>query len=212
MEDYDIIVDNRELKSEAVKELFRNNIKIVNKQLEIGDFILNNEIVCERKHVDDFVNSILDGRLFQQAKELARIPKKLLIIEGEQDIYSVRNVHANAIKGAIASIALDFKIPLLFTKDGKDTAQLFYTIIKRYEKTKNDAQLRKTSAMSDKDELEYIISSIPNVGRRTAQNLLKKFRTIRNIVNAEEKELSETEGVGKITAKKIRETTERRYE
>ncbi len=213
MDGYRIVVDNRELKNGVVKELFRNNIKIINEQLEVGDFIIPDNIACERKSVEDFVNSMLDGRLFKQVKDLIQnFQKPFLIIEGTKDIYSVRNVHANAIRGAIASLAIDFKIPLIFTKDEKDTAHFFIAIIKREAQEKREAEIRgKTKPLTDDELMEYIISSFPGVGRRTAKNILEHFKTITGFVTSQEDKLTMVEGVGKITAQKIKEIINREY-
>jgi len=207
-----IVVDHRELKSGVVKELFRNKVHIITEQLAIGDFILGEHVVCERKGVEDFVNSLLDGRLFKQVKQLKDAYKKpFLIIEGTRDMYSVRNVHANAIRGAMASLALDFSLPIIFTKDEKDTAHFFITILKR-EKTDTQANLRAApKPLTDVELMEYIVSSFPGVGRRTAQNILLQFKTIHSFVTSEHEQLTSVEGVGKITAERIKDIIQKRY-
>ena len=58
-----LIIDHRE--RELIKELSRRKIKFEIKQLVASDFIIKN-IGCERKTQQDFINSIIDGRLIDQ--------------------------------------------------------------------------------------------------------------------------------------------------
>ena len=61
-------------------------IKLIYKNLEVGDFILSDDVCVERKIVSDFVNSLLDRRLFTQAIEIKRnFDKPLFILEGSID-------------------------------------------------------------------------------------------------------------------------------
>ena len=69
----------------------------------------------------DFASSIIDGRLLEQIKQLKQnFEKPLVIVEGETDIFSARNIHPNAIRGMLATIAISYSIPVLFTKNPKD--------------------------------------------------------------------------------------------
>src|SRR3989338_2867767 len=77
----------------------------------------------EIKIVEDFVDSIIDGRLLQQIKELKKnFERPVLVIEGQNDIYSVRNIHHNSILGMMATIAVSYGIPLIQTRNFKETA------------------------------------------------------------------------------------------
>ena len=139
-----ILIDNREPK-ELIRELAKDT-DIEVKQLITADFIIQTKNKeekekaeeIERKTINDFYNSIIDKRILKQLialKENFEIP--LLIIEGDENIYSLRNFHPNAIRGMLASIAIDFQIPILHTRSFRDTASLLAVISKRLEKPKN---------------------------------------------------------------------------
>ena len=66
--------------------------------------------------------------------------------------------------------------------------------------------------MSIKELQEYIISSLPGVGIMLARPLLKEFKTIKNVVNAEQKELEKIEKIGPKKAKQINEIVNREYQ
>jgi len=126
-----VLADHRE-DNKVVKELLELGISVKTGQLSSADYILSEKVGVELKKIPDFVSSIIDGRLLEQVKELKNnFDKAVLIIEGDEDIYSLRKVHPNAIRGMLASIVLDFQVPVLYTKNYKDTAGLLAVMAKR---------------------------------------------------------------------------------
>ncbi len=53
--------------------------------------------------------------------------RPLLIIEGE-GLYTKRRISPKVIHGIIASIAIDYGVPMLFTADEEETAAYIYSI------------------------------------------------------------------------------------
>ena len=53
------------------------------------------------------------------------------------------------------------------------------------------------------EQLEFIVSSFPTIGVVNARNLLRKFNSIKSLVNAGKQELTEVEGIGEKTAEKL---------
>ena len=166
----------------------------------------------EKKAIPDFVASIIDGRLLEQLKHLKRnFEKSLLVIEGEEDIYSVRKVHANAIRGMLGAITLGYGIPVLYTKNPKDTAGLLAVLAKREQDKERDISLHERKPLTLKEQQEFLVSALPGVGLSLATELLKHFGSVRKIVNASEEELKQVEKVGEKISKKIREVLEEEY-
>ncbi len=215
-----VIVDHRENK-ELVKELIKEELEVEKKQLDIADFILqtknlNNEIQTigiERKTIQDLLNSIIDKRLINQLiilKENFDIP--LLIIEGEDNIYSLRDFHPNSIRGIIATIAIDFQIPIINTKNYRDTAKYISLIANRLEKTRKPLSLTpKRRALTINEKQIYLVESLPGIGPTISKSLLKEFKTIKKIINADEKELQKVEKIGKIKAKELKDLFEEEF-
>ena len=75
-----IYADDRELSNRVCKKLFELDADIKQIRLEVGDYLLSKNVCVERKTVKDFVNSIIDKRLFQQAKDLTENFKKPIIV------------------------------------------------------------------------------------------------------------------------------------
>ncbi|MCS7125387.1 MAG: helix-hairpin-helix domain-containing protein [Aigarchaeota archaeon] len=195
-----VIVDKREEKSNIPSLLVKHGVSVRFEVLEVGDYALPGEIVIERKTVNDFISSILDGRLFDQALNLSQVsPHPTFIIEGE-----VRNglrffKNENAFWGALASLIYDFKISTLFTSSPEDTAKLISVISKRGEERK-EIWVKPKKKKLEVSELQIsVLTSLPGVGAVTAQRLLKGLGSLREIFNADPNILS---AVGKIPYKK----------
>ena len=216
-----IIYDYRERNSGIIKELIKKGVDIEEKQLNSADYIIPTkningilvEVGIERKTLQDFLNSIIDKRILNQVillKENFSIP--LLIIEGEENIYKIRNFHPNAIRGMLASIAIDYQVPILQTKNPRDTASLLTVIAKRLEKPRrNISLLKKRKPLTLKEQQEYIIDSLPGVGPTLTKSLLKNFKSVKKIINASEKRLKKVEKIGDKKSKDIKNVINSKY-
>jgi len=210
-----IFADYREKGSQVIKSLLDMNVDLKLEKLETADYLLSSRCGVEFKTVEDFVNSIVDGRLLDQLKDLKRnFERPLIIIEGEEDLYTIRKVHKNAIHGMLATIAISYGIPLIQTKSSQETASLFVAIAKREqeETTKNFDMHGEKKPLTLKEQQEYVISSLPGIGPTLAKPLLRLFKTIRNIVNANKGDLEKVEKIGPKKAEDIIKVLESEYE
>ena len=208
-----IYVDHREKASPVVRELINQNINIETKSLPSADYIVSERVGIEFKTKEDFLTSIIDKRLLQQLKELRQnfeIP--LIILQGEEDIYSLRRIHPNAIMGMLATIAISYNVPILQTKNPIETANLLKVIAKREQeaKTKDFGVNLNKKPLTTKELQEFVIESLPTVGPTLAKNLLKKFKTIKKIINT--KNLHKAEGISKKRAEEITKLLQEVYE
>ena len=189
------------------------NLKL--KNLEVGDYVVSDRICIERKTTSDFLDSLVNKKrnLLEQIERLNNeYEKPLLIIEGES-LYGHRNVHPNVVRAVMASIAIDYSVPILQTRDEADTASLIYIIAKR-EQMPNTRAINphgKKPTASLKEQQEYFISALSNIGIITTRNLLRRFKTIERVVTATKEELMEVEHVGEKTAEHIREVLSTEY-
>jgi len=209
-----IYADYREKGSRVIKELVDSGFSVMLSKLEVADYLLSKRVGVEFKKVEDFVQSIIDVRLLQQVKDLKRnFEKPLLVIEGVEDIYSIRNVHPNAVRGMLATIAISYGIPVLYTKSPRETAELFSVIAKR-ENSEDSSEFNPHGSrkpLTLKEQQEYIVSSLPGIGPTLAKPLLKKFGSVKKIVNAKPEKLEKVEKIGKQKAKQIKDVVEKDY-
>jgi Fanconi anemia group M protein len=209
-----IYADHREKGSGVIKELANLEVDIRLDQLKNADYVLSNRVGVEFKNTADFVQSIIDGRLLLQIKDLkVNFERPLIVIEGQEDLYSLRNVHENAIRGMLATIAVSYGIPVLRTKNAKDTAGLLMVIAKREQETsgKDFTPHGEKRDMTLKQWQEFIVSSFPGIGGSLAKPLLKKFKTIKKFVNAKEETLQKVDKIGPTKARRIKEVLEKEY-
>lgn len=209
-----VYVDFREKASRVIKSLIDMGADVECKKLECADYILSERCGIELKTVEDFVNSIIDGRLLDQIKNLANnFRRPLVIVEGSDDLFSVRNIHENAIRGMIATITVSYGIPIIFSRSPVETAEYINVIACREQDLngKDFSMHANRKPMTEKEQQEYIISSFPNIGLSTARDLLKKFGSIKKIINAKESSLQKVPKVGKKRAEGMKKIIEREY-
>lgn len=207
-----IFVDSREKNSMVVAELSELGAEFETKQLAVSDYIIG-EIAIERKAISDFISSMINKRLPRQLEEMKQFKKSMLIIEGydKKDIYDT-GVHENAIRGMILSILLDFQVPIIFTKNEEDTAKYLAVLAKRFERKPQEVGLRaKKRVFSPKEQQQVIMEGFPGIGPSLAKELLKKFGSIKNIINASVEDLKQIKKLNEKKAKIMKELVERRY-
>ncbi|BDZ70115.1 hypothetical protein GCM10025861_06320 [Methanobacterium petrolearium] len=129
-----------------------------------------------------------------------------------QDLYS-SGLHPNAIRGALASLAVDFNLPLIPTRNPEDTAAMIHRLAKReVERGPHDVQVRtEKKPLTLKEQQLFIVESLPNVGPVTARKLLEEFKSVDGVFSASADDLKKVEGIGNIIAKSIREIIESNY-
>jgi ERCC4-related helicase len=207
-----IYADYREKGSGIIKKLIDLGVNIRLGSLEVGDYLLSSDVVIEHKTVEDFVDSLIDRRLFTQIKDMKKYPKQVIIIEGDNDLFSQRKLHPNAVRGMLAVICVDYAIPLLTAKDSNEVALLLAVIAKRLQSTeKKDFTLHSQKPLTLREQQEYLVSALPGIGPILSKPLLKHFGSVKNIMNAEAEKLMEVELIGNKKADKIKEVIDSEY-
>ncbi|MBI5226363.1 hypothetical protein HY994_03945 [Candidatus Micrarchaeota archaeon] len=205
-----LFIDDRELRSAVAKSLFKKNVALKPVRLPVGDFVASSRVVVERKTDADFEASILDGRLFVQAGELkSAFESPLIALTGS----TFQRVQPNALRGALISLAVDYKLPLFFFDTDAELAD-FLVALAQKEQLAPDRMHRiqfakKGDSMQDQQRL--IAESLPGLGPKTALSLLQHFKTLQNIANADENALESVEGIAKSRAQGIRKVFEEEF-
>ncbi len=216
-EGVEVVVDQRELDSSIAKDLStRDGLVTRLETLAVGDYVLSDRVAVERKAAADFVDSMLDAdrSLFEQVGELSRAyARPVVIVEGE-NLYGQRDIDPNAIRGALSALAVDFGVSVLRTEGETDTTELLATIARREQETRD----REVSVHGEKttktraEQQEYVVSSIADIGPITARSLLEHFGSVEAVMTADEETLLEVDGVGSVTADRIRDVVAAPYE
>ena len=102
-------------------------IPILFENLEIGDYIIG-DLIIERKTSKDFIASVFDGRIFQQANKITSYTNRaILLIEGNlnKEVEYLKN--KNSIHGTLLVLAiLNFKI--IYSNDIEETSNILEII------------------------------------------------------------------------------------
>ncbi len=212
----ELVIDQRELDSTIARDLStRAGIETRLETLAVGDYVCSDRVVVERKTVDDFLDTLTGGdrSMFEQVGDAARhYSRPLVIVEGE-GLYSTRNIHPKAIHGALASLAVDFGVSIMQTADESETADLLATLAEREQEDSK----REVSVHGEKqsktlgEQQEYVVASIAEVGPVTARALLAELGSVEAVMTADRDGLLEAEGVGPVTADRIREVVSSSY-
>jgi len=150
------------------------------------------------------LDSLVDGRLFSQAKSLkGNYQRPVILLEGE-GLYEKRNINDKAIYGALTSLACDFNLPIISTKDGNETASLLYSMVSRKKNKSRSSSVRKEKkSMSTYDTKKFILEGLPSISGKLADRLLEHFGSVRAVFMADKEELQQVKGIGPETADKI---------
>jgi len=207
-----IRVDDRETSSRVVEILSDMGASLQLGRLSSGDYAIGERILIERKTARDFVDTLVERDLLGQLRVLAgSAPRPVLIIEGG-DLYTMRDIHPNAIRGTLAAIAVDLGISILFTRDEEDSAQMILVLARREEGGDRERTLpAKRQGHSPREQQELVIASFPDIGLKNARFLLDHFGSVRAVVNAKEEELLAVRGIGEQRSKKIHDLSNRPY-
>jgi len=205
LENLRIIVDERERKS-GIPELLKSvGLNLEMKTLPIGDYIVAPETIVERKSIRDLLASVFDGRLFDQCTRLKEhFEHPIVLMEGNVDEIEEITENPLIFYGAISTVVLDFKIPVIPTPSATHTAKLLVSMCSRKD-TPKGPYLKKIKKSSDLERQQLSsLCSLPGVGEKFAVRMLEKFGTPLKAFTATTAELAKVEGLGEARAKKIK--------
>jgi len=114
-----IVGDHRERGAgviRALSEMHRVEVRV--DHLAIGDYLVDDLFVFERKTLVDLTASIKDARLFRQACRLAGDARRAaIILEGTAIDLKQSAMRREAIQGALVTITLMLGLPVLRSRD-----------------------------------------------------------------------------------------------
>ena len=201
-----IVVDEREKPSGVPEALKKLGVLTEFKMLEVGDYIVSPACAIERKSSNDFLKSLYSGRLFDQASRISDCyEKSVLIVEGDFPNFLYEMKNPKVFWGALTTLAFNFNMNVFFTAEPKQTAELIYTIAKHESARKlAGPYVKKRIKAESLEQIQLlIVSSLPGIGPKLGERLLKRFGTIRRVFNASVAELASTEGVGRAKAERV---------
>tara|TARA_B100001996_G_C18657255_1_gene591683 strand:- start:658 stop:1311 length:654 start_codon:yes stop_codon:yes gene_type:complete len=167
-----------------------NNVSIVQKQLDVGDFIIENDfgrIIIERKTRDDLSASITDGRYKEQKNRLHLCKESgniiVYIIEGSHKT-SHKGVPESTVTSAIISCVLKDKFFVLPSYNLQDTAFILQTIASKSNSSPSSSIITQSlQKKSFSNTYINILSCIPGISSTIAHNIHSHFNTLEKLMN-----------------------------
>ena len=197
----EIFADTREA-PEVIEHVRKHGVIVNIKQLDLGDYLLSDRMIVERKTANDFEASIVDGRLFEQAGRLEdNYDFPILIIEGQ---LKAMRIHQDAFMGAFMAMFVDFGMQIINTRNEEETAKMIYLLAKR-EQLKDKRPIRllaKRKAYTLEHQQLRVLEAFPTIGPIMAKKLLAEFGSLDKVFGADIKELETI--LGKAKAGKIK--------
>ncbi len=203
-----IVADDREKAGGVIAELGkRPDVSLEVRRLELGDYIVANAVVVERKTIADFARSVLDGRLFRQAGALVQGKMRpALVLEGSaRESSGGMPLSREAMQGALMTISLFFGLAVMRTRDPAETAWVFVCLGRQARRFARGGLPRPGYRPKGKRGRQiFLLQGLPGVGPERAGHLLDRFGSIRAVALASAAELEGVECIGAVIAAKIR--------
>jgi Fanconi anemia group M protein len=204
---HQLAVDHSEGRSALLEVLRRSSaFEVQMAHLATGDYLIDNEVLVERKSVADFAASLVDGRLFPQVARLAHSGyRSLLLIEGTPAA-SIPDVHPHSVEGALVSIAAMWRLPVLHSSGSEQSARMLRFLADQVREPQERVLRRfdrKPKRLASKRL--FLLQALPGVGPALAHRLLGHFGSVERIVTADEAALVEVQGIGLKKAGRIRD-------
>jgi len=208
---HQIHVDHAERHSallDAVRRIGMFEVRITH--LTTGDYLIDSEVLIERKSIADFMASLVDGRLFPQVARLAHSSyRSLLLIEGPPST-SMADVPPHSLEGALVSIAAMWRLPVLHASDSEQSARMLRfladqvrapqaPVLRRFDRKPKRLASRRL----------FLLQGLPGVGPALAHRLLGRFGSVEGVCTADVSVLAEVKGIGAKKAARIRDLVRR---
>src|SRR5690606_35758435 len=177
----------------------------------VGDYQVDDLVLVERKTIPDLAASIRDGRWFLQAVKLSATPmQSLVILEGTSFNYQNLGIKWETIQGALISLSLLFKIPLLRSRNPEETAKLILYSAGQIRRSGTCAGPVRHFPIGQKRSSKtrkqiHVLQGFSGIGPEWAKILLEKFGSLKAIFEAFSEDVEAIPGIGKKARSKIKE-------
>lgn len=201
-----VYVDVREERSPVPGLLRSLGVQVIVKQLPMGDYLVSDSIVVERKAGWDFARSLFDGRLFEQASRLAsHYDRVYIIVEGRLVPGRYRG-RERSLYAAVAALESEYGVRVLNSHDPQGTAYLIESLARLSSRGGGQrVVIHKKPRLSSVEEWQlYILQAFPGIGRKTAEKILERFGSLERFFTASKAEISKVEGLGDRRAEEIK--------
>ena len=125
-----VFCDDREPKCMDNFAMLIKGIEFERKRLISGDYVFG-DVCIERKEINDFCSSIIDGRLTSQIEKMKKKYKYVYILVSGSIKNRTSAIKEHCILGKIASILVKYNVPIIIVEDDFQLIYLMKCIFER---------------------------------------------------------------------------------
>ncbi len=154
--------------------------------LPFGDIQYNN-IIIERKEINDFYSSINSDRMWEQIAHMRANNEyaSIIIVSGRvQELHEVDDKKINRITGAMKQVVA-CGIPLIWVQNDNELVVKALEFFKYAISNEEFVPIKRV----EKNKKDSLFMALPHVGRKAAKKLIKEFDNMETLVHASEKEI-----------------------
>ncbi len=202
-----IVADDRENAGGVIGALHRHeDVALTVRRLRVGDFLVGERCIVERKTLGDFARSVIDARLFRQASAMVGEGRRaVLILENCGADLASMGVSREALQGALITVSVFFGLAVLRSRDAEETARLLVYLGRQAQARVEGALGRPGYRPKGRRARQlYLLQGLPGVGPERAERLLERFGSVERTMAASTEELGAVEGIGPLIAERIR--------
>jgi ERCC4-type nuclease len=212
---------SNEMRSGIPDLLRRGDVPNQRRELKVGDYFcgeISTEgayvgIPVERKEIGDYLQSMNNGRRDEQLYDMSYgFPLSYIVVIGSpskalRGTKMTLEAYISSLVGSSLKRAPDGVGGQVVTVNLENNPQ-FVLFLKYLDDKVKKGSFARIPVMQKRswkpDELlVYVVSSLPGVGAKTANNLLTHFGSVRGVMNASKERLMEVDGVGTKKAEEI---------
>ncbi|KAH0788059.1 DNA repair endonuclease XPF [Histomonas meleagridis] len=193
-----IIVDDREFRSSLPNSLLQVGFKVVPELITVGDYVLTNDIVIERKAYTDLVGSLRSGRLLQQLQRMKMYyPKPMLLIEFSEteqfNLVSAKDKNPLVMQKIAMILRLFPEIKIIWARNNLEAARTLMEIAQG----KNEPNETMAMAMGSEDKNASngasksvkFLAAIPFLTNGHIEKIIEKCRNLRELAEMDRDDL-----------------------
>ncbi|MCX8195802.1 MAG: helix-hairpin-helix domain-containing protein [Acidilobaceae archaeon] len=207
-----VYADYREEQSGIPRMLEEMGVLVIRENLPMGDYIMPGDVVVERKTAEDYINSLHDGRLFEQAQRVLESYESLIIVvEGDLERAAKLRGRERQVSASLAALLLEGDVKIVPSGSPRGTALILEALARKAVETRERrAVIHKKPKLGSLREWQlYVVSSFPGVGPKMAEKILEHYGTVEAFCTSGMAELQRV--VGEKRAEKIKAIMKARY-
>ena len=212
-----VTIDTREQNriTEATNYYKTQGLTVEVAELEIGDYLFQNQVCFEFKTIADFVSSIQDGRVFNQSVELAEnYDHAFVMIQGDLATRSkciamsrnYKEVTLFQYLGAISSLNRYVTVLQCYSPFINEA---YFTMMKQAQKCLQQKPIVKKFPRKDKNPaFNYLCYCVYGLNHKRAKQIIDKYdlKTLEDLLYLDYNKLTTIDGIGDKLANKILDT------